>query len=93
MAVRERIGCPVCGMNRGPVFFGIDQSTGVYDPAARPPKTVLHRCQFGGRARITVETTGLPLHLAQGLRSALRASLALVEREILEAGGELSDDD
>ncbi len=91
-STRERIGCPVCGVSRAPRFFSIDPETGAYDGSGRPPKIVLYRFRFAGRASITTEHAGLPLHLAQGLRDALRASLALVEREILEAGGELSDD-
>lgn len=90
--VRERIGCPVCGVSRAPRFFSIDEGTGAYDGSARPPKIVLYRFQFAGRGRITTEHADLPIHLAQGLRSALRASLALVEAEILAAGGVLSDD-
>ncbi len=92
MTVRESIGCTLCGLARPLTQLGIDPDTGRYDRDARPPKTVLYRHLYGGRARLTVEKVGLPLHLAQGLRDALRASLALVEREILEAGGELSDD-
>jgi len=90
--VRERIGCPVCGVSRAPRFFSINTETGAYDGSARPPKIVLYRFRFAGRGAITTEHASLPLHLAQGLRSALRASLDLVEQEILAAGGELSDD-
>lgn len=76
---------------RTPRFFGLDPITFRYDPSARPPKFVAYTHHFGGRARIRVEEHSMPLPAAQGLRSALRASLALVEAEILEAGGELEE--
>lgn len=47
---------------------------------------------YGGRARIRVENTAVPLHLALGLRQALKAALARVEAEIEEATGETLED-
>jgi len=85
---RVRLGCPVCGLVRDPQFFGLDE-TGAYDPAAHTPKFVAKAVQFAGRARITVTDLPVTLEFAQGLRSALRASLAVLEAEILDAGGEL----
>ncbi len=91
-STRETIGCTLCGWGHAPARFGIDAKTGKYDPHARPPKTVLYRHHYGPPKGVQVEKASMPMHLAQGLRSALRASLALVEQEILEAGGTLDDE-
>ncbi len=83
-----RLGCPLCGRYWDPKNFGLTE-TGAYDPAAHTPKFSLQAHQFAGRARITVTEQPVTLEVAQGLRSALRASLAILEAEILDAGGEL----
>lgn len=90
---RDTVGCTLCGLARTPAQLGIDAGSGKYDPESRPPKTVLYRHHYGLHGkRIVVEKLSMPMHLAKGLRSALRASLALVEQEILEAGGTLDDE-
>jgi hypothetical protein len=47
---------------------------------------------IGGRGCITVERGPLPLNLAVGLRTALKAALARVEADIVEATGEPLED-
>ena len=91
-STRETIGCVLCGWGHSPARFGIDAKTGTYDPESRPPKTVLYRHVYGPPKGVRVEKDALPMHLAKGLRNALRAALARVEADILEGGGTLDDD-
>ncbi len=74
-------------MTRAPRYLGIDGTTGVYDPGARPPKFVSYTHHYGGRARIRVEEGPMPLHLAKGLRDALSTMLTQLDAEIAQAGG------
>lgn len=84
---RTVLGCPVCGTSRTPRFFGLDAATGGYDAAARPPKFVSYVHHFGGKGHLRVEEGSMPLHMARGLRDALRTVLAQLDAEIAEAGG------
>lgn len=87
-STRDSLGCPVCGLCRPIGFFSL-RPDGSYDPLPRPPKLVLYRHEFAGRAKITAKHLDVPMNMALGLRANLRAALAKVEEEILAAGGEL----
>lgn len=87
-STRDSLGCPACGLCRPVKFFSLDEK-GTYDPTARPPKLVLYRHKFSGRARITAEHLDVPMPIAIGLLQNLRAAVARVEADIVAAGGEL----
>jgi len=91
VAVRTYVHCVLCGYDVKPARLGLRED-GVYDattaPAHVPELRVDH---IGGRGKLAVEKLALPMPFALGVREALRAALARVEAEILEAGGELPD--
>lgn len=91
MADRVQLRCVLCGTDRSPRYFGLDEE-GEYAGAAAPHEMSLRVNHFGGRARITVDRAPLPLNLAVGLRDALKAALARVEADIVEATGEPLED-
>jgi hypothetical protein len=86
MAVCQRIRCPACGFDRKLAAFGITLE-GVFDAAnAQPNELSLRVDHIGGRGRLRVERHPLPVHLAIGLRAALRARLAQIDAELAAAG-------
>lgn len=84
--------CPACGADRPPSKFGLAPD-GQFDTSRALPNELNMRVDhYGGRAKITVERVAAPLHLAVGLRNALKFRLAQVEADIRAAGVELDDD-
>jgi hypothetical protein len=82
--------CVLCGTDRSRRFFGLTED-GAYEPE-RLHEMSLRVTNIGGRGRCTVERGPLPLNLAFGLRAALKAALARVEADIVEATGEPLED-
>lgn len=91
MGVFSYIRCVACGHTVKPERIGLG-ADGAYDGENAFPHTMQQRIDYiGGRRSLRVEHLPLPMPFALGMRDALRAALARVEAEILEAGGELPD--
>jgi hypothetical protein len=74
-------------VDRAPRFFGIS-AEGAYDPA-HVNELGSRTYHFGGASNIKVDKGPAPMNMAYGMRAALKAALARVEADIVEAGGEL----
>lgn len=88
-----RLRCTLCGHDRPQAAFGLD-TKGAYDPdSGFDTEMSLRIDTIGGRGRLTVERQPVPLAIAYGILDALKAAVARVEADILEADGELPDEE
>lgn len=93
MAVHVTLRCTLCGIDRKPSAFGLDDE-GAYDPDnAHENEMSLRIDTIGGRGCLTVERQPVPLATAYGILDALKAAVARVEADIVDAGGELPEEE